>query len=171
MTQRKYPKSVGERSDFDADGKLKDHKLTYGDALRLIVSLKFVIPELENKSIHLDWSKCNARTRYGSANHSTGVIRLFPMGQQAKTLVHELAHIAVPSEYYPIFGRLWGRRRRWKVAPHGWQFKSMAAKIEKSALSILNLGETDVRVSDSTFGAGTGITVSTGTQSAQTVSN
>ena len=111
---RKYKPSCGEPLAFDADGTLRDSQLSKVQAEAMITQLSAAVPDLARFGrITLDWSKRNCETRLaccyprGKDGNSAALVRLFPGGQQEKTLLHELAHALAPSgaHHNHTFGR------------------------------------------------------------------
>ena len=95
---RKYARSVGEDPSFDRDGTLRDHRVTRQQAEQIAAMLQERVPELGPGRITVELSHEVTNRRNGKANSQTRKITLVVgRGDNAKTLIHELAHIAAPS--------------------------------------------------------------------------
>jgi len=121
---RKYNRSIGESHSFDAAGFLRDRKLaTFTDARAMILKLQDAVPELGEDFITLRWPGRVTQRTFGTCNWRKRQVTLYPMGQQEKTMIHELAHIAAPGDR------------------HGNKFKLMAAKLERVWRSMIGCPE------------------------------
>lgn len=119
---RKYNKSVGEAHSFDAAGVLRDRKLaTFQDARDMIHKMQDAVPELGSSPIILRWMRRHTTRTFGTCLWQKRRITLYPMGQQEKTMIHELAHLAAPGD------------------KHRAKFKLMAAKLERVWRDIINV--------------------------------
>lgn len=126
---RKYSRSVGEADDFDANGMLRDRKLTPTQAREMVAILQRVpFTGLGSEQISIEFVYTDTARLHGKCWSKTRRMQFFPSGQNENTMIHELAHIAAPPTF-DVRHRAWDR--------HAIDFKLACKKLELVWLKVL----------------------------------